>query len=152
MRIARPLADRFHEKYIPEPMSGCWLWTACTATNGYARITVAGVSRGGHRVAYELYRGPIPENMQVLHTCDVRCCVNPLHLFLGTQADNITDMINKGRDRCLKGENHGSAKLTERQVLDIRAATGFQREIASRYSITQTLVSYIKNRKAWAHI
>jgi hypothetical protein len=94
------MAERFASKVSPEPTSGCWLWDGQVDLNGYARI-----SRGppwtritfGHRVAWELHRGPIPTGLSVLHRCDVPGCVNPDHLFLGTQADNMADMNAKGR-------------------------------------------------------
>ena len=94
--------------------------------------------------------------MSVCHTCDVRCCVNPDHLFLGTHDDNMKDRDEKGRQAKQKGSSHGLAKLTEADVLDIRAryAAGgvTQRELAEEYGVNQSLVSYIKNKQIWKHI
>jgi hypothetical protein len=107
-----------------------------------------------HRVSYEMANGLIPDDLQVCHHCDNPSCVNPDHLFLGTNSDNVADCISKGRQT--RGSSHPVAKLTEQQVLDIRTkyASGLflQREIAAEYGITQDNVSYIIHRKTWKHI
>jgi DNA invertase Pin-like site-specific DNA recombinase len=90
--------------------------------------------------------------MQVLHRCDVRHCVNPDHLFLGTQADNMADMVEKGRERHPVGIAHGRAKLTEQDVYIIRAAPGSQQAIADQYGVKQTTISSIKRRRIWRHL
>ena len=101
------LRERFEGKFTPEPNSGCWLWMAAGGADGrYGRIGVNGNSRLAHRVAWELYRGPISGNEHVLHKCDVTICVNPDHLFLGSHADNMRDMAEKGRAVGLSGVNH----------------------------------------------
>jgi len=150
----RTLLERFEEKFVPEPNSGCFLWTASGGPNGYGHINIGGKTVRAHRAAYELFKGPIPDNLCVLHTCDTPCCVNPGHLFAGTQTDNMTDMIKKGRARYLAGESHprGTAKLTEKQVLEIRVATGSQKQIAARYGIGCSNVSQIKSRQRWGHL
>ena len=79
--------------------SGCWVWLLSTIPQGYGHFKVAGKTRRAHRVVWEEFKGPIPERLKVLHTCDNPSCVNPEHLFLGTQADNMQDMKQKGRGR-----------------------------------------------------
>jgi hypothetical protein len=103
-----------------------------------------------HRYSYELTHGDIPTGMNVCHRCDVRNCVNPDHLFIGTAADNQADKVAKGRQ--LRGEQAGMAVLTNKQVLEIRAAVGLQREIATKYGVSRPLVSMIKSKKVWAHL
>lgn len=87
--------------------------------------------------------GAIPEGRFVLHKCDVPSCVNPNHLFLGTNNDNVADMVAKGRQ---------ASKLTKRQVLQIRADARSRREIAADYGVTTVCVGSIKRNAAWAHL
>jgi hypothetical protein len=89
--------ERFASKYIPEPNSGCWLWIASCVTGGYGKFFFQGKYRRAHRVAWVLHRGLIPPGLDVLHRCDTSCCVNPDHLFLGTDSVNMRDCVRKGR-------------------------------------------------------
>jgi HNH endonuclease len=92
-----PVEDRFMEKVIPEPNSGCWLWTAGCNNKGYGDFDVGVREVSAHRFSYELFKGPIPKGMFVCHKCDVPSCVNPEHLFLGDQRANLQDASKKGR-------------------------------------------------------
>jgi len=98
---------------------------------------------------WEFYNGSIPDGLFVLHSCDDTLCGNPDHLFLGTHQDNMDDMMKKGRSADQRGERNANAKLTRKQVVEIRKARGSQEAIARRFGITQSMVSKIKLRQNW---
>lgn len=93
--------DRFSQGYMPEPNTGCWLWAKACKDNGYGMTYLNRSAITAHRCSWILNRGPIPIGMCVCHKCDTPACVNPDHLFLGTNRDNINDCQRKGRS--LKG-------------------------------------------------
>lgn len=97
MPAKRCAIERFNEKYIVNEENGCWEWTARLDQSGYGLLCYDGGMKGAHRFSYKTYVGEIPEGIYVCHTCDNPKCVNPSHLFLGTQQDNMDDMYNKGR-------------------------------------------------------
>jgi hypothetical protein len=136
--------------------NGCWICTSHRpGKQGYPRCSIGNKQKRLNRIMYERYFGEIPEAMLVCHKCDNKLCINPDHLFLGTQADNMQDMDEKGRRVSVpsRGEKHGMAKLTEEQVIEIRSLTGItQREIAKKYDLSETHVSEIRKRKTWKHI
>lgn len=151
----------FLEAHITQdPKTGCWLWTGCMYPNGYGdfRRVARGPHHLAHRRAYEVFVGPIPDGMKVCHHCDVRRCINPGHLFLGSQKDNIHDMMRKGRSRMLgspkgttSGELNGQAKLTSAQVAQIRAdyVRGNGRTLARKFGVSPATISLIVNGKHW---
>lgn len=111
---------RFMDKIQPVTESGCWIWMASLNTRtGYGQFGLNGGMEFAHRASYKLFRGDIPETICVLHKCDVRPCVNPNHLFLGTKKDNAQDAISKGRrrivlkDKCVNG--HSSWRQTSKR-------------------------------------
>jgi hypothetical protein len=137
---------------IPEPNSGCLLWTGGQSQKGYGAYLTKKKWTLAHRASWEHHRGPIPAGLFVCHKCDVRLCVNPDHLFLGTGADNVADMDAKGRRAMRKGEAHPLAKLTNSAVVAIRADTRSIRRIAASFGVSSTAIRDIKNRKSWGHI
>lgn len=154
-----PLIDRFWSRV--DKSGDCWVWTAATTNGGYGVIRDTG--RNGkiiraHRLSWELHNGPIPAGIEVCHRCDNPPCVNPAHLFLGTHQDNVTDTVNKGRASGggPRGSLHHQAKLTEAQVLDIRAVyaagAASQRQLARKYNVDRGTIQHIVKRMVWTHI
>ena len=143
--------SRFWNKVNRDAEVACWLWTGCVTPKGYGLFD-AGKLTLTHRHAWALSCGEVPVGMQVLHKCDVRACVRPDHLFLGTNADNVKDKMSKGRHRFNVGEGMHNAKLTEDKVRYIRADTREQKFIAADYGIDQAVVSRVKSGKAWKHV
>lgn len=148
------LEKRFWAKVERRDRKDCWLWTASTARGGYGQL--GDPERGNvkaHRLSWELHRGPVPDGLQVLHQCDQPRCVNPGHLFLGTNVDNHRDKMRKNRHAV--GAAHGAAKLTEEDVIAIwrRAAAGErQKLLADEYGVSQPTVSDIVRRRTWRHV
>jgi hypothetical protein len=114
--MARSLATRFEKKI--RKSDSCWIWIAATSKFGYGRFLFNGKNTAAHRVAWTIYRGEIPKGMFVLHKCDVRNCVNPDHLFLGTQDDNMKDCAKKGRFKS-RPKYYNLRKLTSDKVAEI---------------------------------
>lgn len=166
-----PLEERFWNHV--DKTSDCWIWTGPKRTTGYGQTHVWHKTRWkleqAHRVAWELTNGPIPSGIFICHTCDVRLCVRPDHLFLGTARENTRDMVRKGRARggrhigaanyfaqhpeISRGERNGRAKLTEQQVTEIRQrrADGgtSQVELARQFGVSQGMISKIVRRDNW---
>ncbi|HET9285413.1 MAG TPA: HNH endonuclease [Candidatus Angelobacter sp.] len=146
--------ERFVSKVCRDKKSGCWIWNGLIRLDGYGATRFEGREQGAHRAAWKLFRGKIPQGMMVCHKCDVRACVNPAHLFLGTAAENARDMSVKGRNR--RGEKHGSAKLTRVQVRQIKAMLAEDRmymsEIAREFGVSETTIRAIKTGKTWKEI
>ena len=168
----RPIAERFWPKVkiVLSPKSrhnGCWEWMGERRKGrgqGYGIITEGG-DRGkalpAHRVAWEIYFGPIPDGLCVCHHCDNPPCVRPDHLFLGTPKDNAKDMAAKGRDpfhqypHLYRGTTKGVCKLTKEAVREIRGlgeTDMTQRAIARQFSVTPAVICTILKRTAWAHV
>jgi predicted XRE-type DNA-binding protein len=127
--------------------SGCWYWTACRLPRGYGQFRLPDGHELAHRASYRLFVGPFREK-QVLHVCDVPACVNPAHLWLGSQTDNMRDAKRKGRTA--RGEAHGRHKLTNAEVAVIRASHLYQRELAAAFGVTQSHISEIRSGNRWA--
>jgi len=149
------LVDRF-KAFLGRPdKNGCINWQGVTC-NGYGQISNKGKQLKAHRVAWELKNGPIKKGYSCLHKCDNRSCVNVDHLFIGTQLDNMRDMIEKGRHKTVKGDDHPNAKLSKAKIKKIRQRYfryGFtQLEISEEFGISRPLVSMIVNHKIWRHV
>lgn len=149
-----PLEERLKSMATVNPKSGCWEWQG-SKRNGYGR-TIVGSRKDGtrksvaaHRIAYEVWKGEIPEGYEVCHKCDNPSCINPDHLFVGTRQDNIDDRERKGRNVVKIGEEQARSKLTKKAVKDARwerayAGTPFQ-QLADRYGVSKkTMQNAIK--------
>lgn len=168
----KPLQQQFHgltEKerlmaWVAKQPNGCWKWLGSIKKaqpkgrkvihwHGQWR-NVAGQIELTHRAAWRILVGPIPRSAQVLHRCDNPLCVNPEHLFLGTPADNVSDMWDKGRARpgVSLGEKHGMSKLTSEVVKEIRESKERGTEIAARLGISTTTIYDVRNRRIWKHV
>jgi hypothetical protein len=148
-----PLPLRFENSYIPEPNSGCWLWIASARNeSGYGSFSVNGRNELAHRVSWMIHKGPIPDGLQALHRCDNRWCVNPEHLFLGTNADNVADKESKGRGGQPVGSRHWSAKLRDADVVKIRADKRSAYVIGPEFGLNPATVNRIRSRQTWRHV
>jgi hypothetical protein len=133
---------------------GCWEWTASRRGGGYGQFRPdAKTNVGAHRFSWEVMRGPIPDGLHVLHSCDNPACVNPKHLFLGTPADNLADMTAKGR-RARKGpagERNAASKLTASQVEEIRSrfVRGNRSELAKEFGVTVGHINKVARGYQW---
>ena len=144
--------QRFLAK-VQQP-SACWEWTAVKNRDGYGRLRVNGTMVLAHRLAYAHFIGEIPAGMVILHRCNNPGCVNPDHLRVGTQGENIAHCIASGRRA--KGERNGAAKLTTQEVIRIRTdyASGkiYQWELAEQAGVNQSMVSRIVRREKWTNV
>lgn len=133
--------------------SGCWNYLGLLQPNGYGIFGHHGKSSLAHRAAYSIYKGEIPDGLQVCHTCDNRKCVNPDHLFLGTQTDNEQDKVSKGRGS--KGEKRPLAKHTDEEISELKSRIRKGESVpklAKEYGIPQPNVYKIKYGKLWRHV
>lgn len=151
-----PVTREFLEELAVKDDSGCWLWPRAITKNGYAVLRI-GKGSGKlwllHRLAWELWNGPIPNGLWVLHRCDVRRCYNHEHLFLGTQQDNNKDRDTKGR--VCHGEKHADAILTTEQVVEIRRRhkEGETKcDLGDVFGISRQGIHDVVKRRNWKHV
>lgn len=159
----KPAIERVLEKVVRLPFSGCWIFMGATNSFGYGIVGTG--ARGmpndrAHRITYKYFHGEIPAGMFVCHKCDVPSCCNPDHLFVGTNQDNVRDMISKGRNSLpprnphIVGSVHPGAKLNEEQVAEIRkmyASGVVQQKLAEQFGVARQTISKVVNYKRFKH-
>lgn len=155
-RRIRSGRERFDEKWMLIPETGCWIWLAAkaqTSAKQYGHFNLDGRALRAHRAAWLIYRGEIPEGMQVLHSCDIGICVNPDHLRLGTHTENMQEMVERGRHNNgsheRKGYGHWNAVFTEQdhaEMVRMRNEGKLIREIAEHFDCSKSNVSKVCRR------
>lgn len=151
-----PSEKRFWAKVIKRGPDECWTWTASRMglRGEYGQFSYEGKRMGAHQASWILHNGPIPEGLEVCHSCDNGLCVNPAHLWLGTHYQNMHDKLDKKRNNNAKGSRNGFAKLSEADVIEIRRlkSQGMSSyDIARKYHVTQPCISYVIS-KGWKHV
>lgn len=153
-RRTRPALERFMGKVSMLPdQPGCWLWMGACAVNGYGHFALDASQPArpilSHRASWLLHNGPIPDGLCVLHKCDVRQCVRPDHLFLGTRTDNMRDASKKAR--LAYGERHVNTPLTSEQVRQILVSNAPLVRLAEQFSVSARTIDNIKSGRTWKY-
>lgn len=146
--------ERFFSKVLKT--DGCWEWQSRIDRHGYGKFKSGGKTWISHRFLYTQLNGPLLPSQFCMHTCDNRKCVNPDHLKLGTHSQNMDDMVNKGRQKSLKGNEHPNSKLNEAQVHEIREqylkSNPTYASVARKYEVTAPTIRDVVKRNCWKHI
>ena len=152
------IVDKFLSK-LPEILNEnvCWNWQGTKDKNGYGVLNHTKKALKAHRISYEIYYSKPLNQLHCLHKCDNPSCVNPLHLFSGTNLDNVRDKIQKGR--CFtgnqKGSKNGFSKLTEKEVIEIRNLYNMgvsKKDLSKKYNVHKSNIHYIVTNKTWIHL
>jgi len=147
---------RFYDKIIPPfNKSKCWIWREVPTSGGYGIFSLNGKSIPAHRLSWILHFGEIPTGIEILHSCDTRLCVNPYHLFQGTQGDNVRDCTKKKRNGKSRGEDHPFSKLKDEQIALVvkRGQNGEKyKNIAADLGISTISVGDILRGNSWKHL
>lgn len=134
--------------------NGCWEWKKCKKL-GYGNTALNGKNISAHRASWIVFVGDIPKGLQVNHKCHNRACINPEHLYLGTQKENMMDMYEAGRNNHPKGVENKNSKLNDKKVMEIRGMLRIGDTIASiskKFNVSESCIRSIKQRKTWRHV
>lgn len=140
---------------MPVTETGCWLWLGTASPRGYGRCMIDANRQRAHRAAFAHFIGPVPNGMLVCHRCDTPSCINPKHLFLGTSADNVHDMVAKGRGVNPRGEEHVQARITNADVAEMRRLrqTGMSYgAIGKQFGMCPAAASDVIVGRRWGHL
>jgi hypothetical protein len=151
-RWKKAALERFEDKCIPEPNTGCWLWTGCLKIRNpdYGQFFIDGNNDFAHRASYRLHKGKILKGMVICHSCDNSICVNPDHLFVGTQADNMADRSRKKRG--YKNGAYFGARITADTAAKIKKSKLTLRATAKEFGVSFSNVYSIRNGHTWRHL
>ena len=149
-----PVKDRFMRSFKINEITGCWDWLNALDAYGYGGFSWNEHPKA-HRAAWTLFHGPIPDGLHVLHTCDNRKCVNPEHLWIGTNADNMRDKQEKGRfvlGKRYSGEENYASKLKTIDAVFIFNSSHSYTHLAKMFNVSKTAIASIKKKRSWKHI
>lgn len=152
--LVAPIKRQTAQQYIESrshKSGGCWLWMGTTRA-GYGRATWRGKQRQAHALSWESVNGAVPPGLQINHLCHRRNCVNPGHLYAGTQVENMRDMKEAGRAKSYRGSENGNSKITEADVLLIRSSSERAKPLAGRLCVSESLIRAIRTRQVWRHV
>lgn len=142
-----PLTDRIMSRLECDPNSGCWLWSGAVNRKGYGLIGVGQRTALVHRALFECTNGPIPDGLQACHRCDTPACANPDHIFLGSGAENVADMVRKGRQ--VAGERQRVAKLTTEAAREIMSSEDPASLLAALYGVDRATIYCVQTGRSW---
>lgn len=149
------LKERLLSFCVIDEKTKCWNWSGSKNRKGYGALSIKNKHSIAHRESYKVFKGKIPNGMHVCHSCDNPSCINPDHLWLGTNKDNNNDKMEKGRFKPNYGNNNGNSKLTKNDVIEIKQKInqGYDLvEISKQYNVTPENIYSIKNNKTWRHV
>jgi hypothetical protein len=147
--------DRVESQTIIDEKTGCWIFTGCTDECGYGRIWRDGELIRIHRSVFIERNGPLAQGIEVCHHCDTPACWNPAHLYGGTHAQNMADMINRGRRREPRGSARPFAKLDEARVREIKRRLRAGERCAAlgrEFGVSECAIGFIKRGRTWGHV
>lgn len=159
-RSADYYKNLFLSKVYPEPNTGCWIWSGGLNAFGYGSLNTSSYEGfcNTSRYSYYIHKGDFDRSKLVLHHCDVRCCVNPDHLYIGNHKDNSNDKHSRGRADVRTGQNNGRSVLTNDQISTIRlrykrkSKTDNAVVIAKEYGVSSTVIYLAVSHKTWKHL
>lgn len=146
LRQSGSLMDRFFSRFVKLD-NGCWQWRSHTDKDGYGILPGTNQNTRAHRLSYEMHHGKIPDGLIVCHHCDNPGCVNPDHLFIGTQKDNAQDALKKGRHYI--GEKNGRSKLTRQNIEEILNSKLNGQQLAEKFRVTRSTINNVRRGVTW---